>query len=342
MSKVDAGMDALADMAFLIRALQMSRMIEVICSLGLPDHLGEGPRPLDELAAECGADPQALLRLCRALAAFKIFSLDEAGNISHTERSHLLRANASPTLHHAARYWGMRSTWSVWGHLEQAIRTGNAPFEAIYGIPFFEYLKAHPAESDVFNSFMQHSPDDRHAAVVEAYDFSTAGVVVDIGGGSGALLNAILSANPRAEGILFDQEAVVALADGVLGTVAERCKTHAGSFFDSVPSGGDVYTLSQILHDWSDEHCLTILKNCRAAMHNDARLLVVERILETAPDRANPLNFLSDIHMMMLFPGAKERTPAEFTKLFREAGLADPRIIATRSAFCIIETRVRG
>jgi hypothetical protein len=273
-----------------------------------------------------------------ALAAFDIFAVDDGGNVRQTTRSAWLRRDASPTLHHAVRYWMMPSTWAAWGHLEHAVRDGKVPFETSFGMPKFEYLKAHPEEARLFDSFMQHSPDDRHAAVVQAYDFSEARLVADVGGGNGALLAAILAANPGTKGLLFDQEAVLSGAAAALGGHASRCVIQAGSFFQSVPAGGDIYTLSQILHDWSDERCLKILANCRAAMDRSTRLLVIERVLDEVPGRTNPMNFLVDIHMMAMFPDAKERTLAEFGRLFRDTGFGEPRLIPTRSPFCVIET----
>ncbi len=340
MSSAATDTEGFAETAFLLRAFQVSKMLEVAASLGLADRISDEKRPFDQLADECRAQPAMLLRLCRALAAFGVFSVDIEGNVGHTEKSRWLRSNATPTLHYAARYWGMPSTWAAWGNLEYAIRTGKASFEDTFGMPNFDYLSAHPQEASVFDAFMQHSPDDRHAAVAEAYDFSGASVVVDVGGGNGALLRAILAAHPHVRGILFDQESVVSGA--VLGDYARRCAIDPGSFFERVSLGGDIYTLSQILHDWSDERCLQILGNCRAAMNDGGRLLVIERILDTAPGRTNAINFLADMHMMVLFPGARERTPEEFTQLFTQAGFTPPRIIPTRSAYCMLETRKAG
>ncbi len=250
-------------------------MLEVAASLEVADRIGGEPMPFDKLARQCGAHPTALLQLCRALAAFGVFSVDGDGNVGHTEKSRWLKSSAIPTLHHAARYWGMPSTWSAWGHLEYAIRTGKAPFEDVFGMPNFDYLGAHPQEAGLFDAFMQNSPDDRHAAVAQAYDFSGARVVVDVGGGNGALLRAILGAHPDVRGVLFDQESVVsgALLDGFV----QRCAIDPGNFFERVSLGGDIYTLSQILHDWSDERCLQILRNCHAAMNDSGRILVIER-----------------------------------------------------------------
>jgi SAM-dependent methyltransferase len=329
---------AYADVALYVRAFQISRVLHVAAELGLADRIGDDPRPVTELAAESGAHPEKLLSLCRALASFGIFTVDSEGRVGHTPRSRYLRSDARPTLHYAARFFGTPGNWGAWGNLEHAVMTGESAFEPLFGMPNFEYLRTHPEEATRFDAFMQHSPDDRHAAVAAAYDFSAAGVVVDVGGGTGGLLRAILEAYPAVRGVLFDRENVVADAAGVLGPQAKRCNVVAGDFFTSaLPAEGDVYTMSQILHDWSDERCLAILRNLRTAMKPGARLLVVERVLDGA-GAAEPMNYLTDMQMMVLFPGAKERTLAEFAHLFRQSGFSGPRVVPTRSAFNIIET----
>jgi hypothetical protein len=340
MPKIAEDGDAYADMSLLIRSFQISKMLEVAASLEIADRIDDGPRPARELAQACGADQAMLLRLCRALAAFGIFAVDEAGNIGQTSGSSWLRRDSSPTLHYAVRFWMTPGSWTAWGNLGHVVRTGEPAFKAVMGLPWFEYLKTHPEEACLFDGFMQHSPDDRQAAVVEAYDFCDAGLIVDVACGNGGLLAKILAANPGGRGLLFDQEAVVAGAPEALGSYISRCLIQPGNFFDSVPAGGDVYLLSQILHDWSDERCLEILRNCRAAMGQGARLLVIERVLDEVPGRTNPTNFLSDITMMVLFPGAKERTLSEFTRLLQQTGFQEPRLITTRSPYCIIETQL--
>lgn len=322
-------------MRVLIRAFQISKMLNVAASLGLADRIGDAPRPFSSLAQECAAHPEMLLRLCRALAAFGIFSVDDSGNIGHTARSRLLRRDSRPTLHHAALYWTMPSNWAAWAALEDTVRTGKPAFEAVFGMPNFAYLEAHPAEARLFDAFMQHSPDDRHAAVADAYDFSGVKTLVDVGGGNGGFVKATLTKYPPLQAVLFDQKEVVANAPMTLGGCAERCTIVAGDFFETVPSGGDVYALCQILHDWNDASCLKILANCRAAMAPNARLLVIERVLSEDTD---PTSFLSDMDMMVLFPGAKERTLAEYTHLFLQSGFTAPRLIKTRSVFSILET----
>ncbi len=203
-------------MALLVRSFQLARMAQVAASLGLADRVVDGPRSVTALASECDADAAMLLRLCRALAAFGIFSVDEDGQVSQTDRSAWLRQDATPTLYHAARFWGSPHMWGSWANLEHTIRTGECAFDAVYGMPLFDYLLAHPDEFELLNLMMQHSPDDRHGAVTAAYDFSDA-VIVDVGGGNGALLATILRTYPSARGVLLDHDAVVADAHRVLG-----------------------------------------------------------------------------------------------------------------------------
>jgi hypothetical protein len=327
--------DLFGDVAFLIRAYQLSQMLSVAAALGLADRIHDLPRRVDELAAECAAHPAMLLRMIRALAAFGIFSVDAGGAVRHTPHSRLLHRDAVPTLHHAARYRGLASNWAAWAKLEHTIRTGEPAFETAFGIANFEYLNQHAEEAELFNRFMEHSPDDRHSAVVKAYDFSTVGTILDVGGGNGAFLAAVLARNPDMRGVLLDQERALARAPEVLGPLTARCLIEPGNFFARVPEGRDMYVLSQILHDWSDERCAQILANCRAAMRPDSRLLVIERVLT---EEGDPKNYLSDMEMMVLFPGAKERSLEEYLQLFAAAELAAGRLIRTRSAFSIIET----
>jgi O-methyltransferase domain/Dimerisation domain len=329
--------DPFPDLALLARAYQLSRMVQVAVSLGVADQLADGPQSAAALAAACGADAPMLLRLCRALAAFGLFTVDAEGLVSQNSRSAQLRRDAVPTLYHAVRYWAAPHVQAGWGNLEHAVRTGEPAFEGVFGMPKFDYLKQHPDEAELFDLFMQHSPEDRHAAVVAAYDFSGAQLVTDVGGGNGALLNAILTGNPGVSGLLFDQAAVVARASSVLAAHGGRLRAEAGSFFGGVPSGGDVYLLSRVLHDWDDAHALSILANIRAAMTAGARLLVIEQVLDPLPGRTNPMTYLSDMSMMMNLRG-RERTLSEFEGLFTGSGFGAVRVFPTSLAVCILET----
>ncbi|HYM18431.1 MAG TPA: methyltransferase [Micropepsaceae bacterium] len=331
--------DDLFAMTLFVRGFKLSKMIQVAAELGLADRIAKGPKPVAELARDLGADSAMLMRLCRALAAFGIFAVDANGTLSHTARSQFLKQDAKPTLHHAARFWTTKGNWAAWEGLLETVRTGKPGFESIFGVPVFEYLREHWQEARLFDAFMQHSPDDRHLAVVEAYDFSSAKLVVDVGGGNGALIASVLAATLETRGLVFDREEVLAGAVKTLAAHTSRSRIEAGDFFEHVPEGGDIYTLSQILHDWSDERCRAILKNCRAAMHPSAKLLVIERIL-SGGSKTNPMNFLSDMEMMVLCEGARERTAREYAELLQETGFTSPKQIETRSPFSILVTQL--
>ncbi len=326
-------------MAGLLHGFQVARMIHVAAELGITDRIDDAPRPAEALALDCGAHPEMLLRLCRALAAFGVFTVDAEGRVGQSPLSATLRSDARPTLLHAARYWGSPSVWATWGQLEHTVRRGAPAFEACFGASYFAWLGSHPEEAERFDLFMRHSPDDQHRAVAAAYDFGDAATIVDVGGGDGALLAAVLTAFPAARGVLWDQAHVVAGAGAVLAAVRARCEIRSGDFFAEAPEGGDVYMLARILHDWSDARCGEILGACRRAMRPGARLLVIERLLGTGDAATDRMNHLSDMHMMALFPGARERTAAEYEALLAAAGFAGFQTIPTASAFHVMETR---
>ncbi len=200
----------------------------------------------------------------------------------------------------------------------------------------FAYLRDHPEEARVFDDMMAHFPDNRHAAVAETYDFSKLRLIADIGGGNGAALRHILGRFPETRGIVFDRTDVVrAIARSDL--MEGRIETIGGSFFESVPTGADAYILSRVLHDWSDEDCLRILRVCRAGMLMQSRLLIVEHLIEPDPTRGKPTDYLTDMQMMAMFGTARSRTEEEFRALLPQAGFALRRVIATKSPVSLLE-----
>ncbi|HKP27536.1 MAG TPA: methyltransferase, partial [Dongiaceae bacterium] len=217
---------------------------------------------------------------------------------------------------------------------------GAPAFIKTHGQPFYGYLHAHPREAARFNAAMTGFSSHETAAILEAYDFSDARSVVDIGGGHGALLAALLRAHPQMSGTLFDLPSVLAGAASVLSEVgiAERARTVAGDFFDEAPAGADLYVMKSVLHNWDDTDALRLLSTCRAAMAPQARLLVIERVVPegNAPAEAK----LFDIDMLVV-AGGRERTELEYRRLFVEAGLALTRIGATRSPLSVIVATAR-
>jgi O-methyltransferase domain len=328
--------DELAALDRLLRGFQVSRMLRLVADLGIADRIMPDDRmTVGELARDCGVQPQPLMRVLQALAAFGVFAVAADGSIAHTARSRLLRTDRPNSLHHSARFWTAPGSWRAWERLDVAL-TGGVPHEAVWGMGRFEYLRAHPDEARVFDAMMANFPDNRHAAMAAAYDFSGARLIADIGGGNGAMLRHILARFPGPCGLVFDLEDVVRAIppDNLMeGRIAVR----AGSFFDGVPTGADFYLLIRVLHDWGDEDCLRILRACRAAMGPGALLLIGELILDPDPARGRPTDYLLDMQMMAIFGIARERTEAEFRGLLAEAGFALRRAIPTGSPISILE-----
>ena len=328
--------DDRAALDLLIRGFQISRILRLVADLGVADQIGpDAHLPISILAGKCGVQAQPLIRLLRSLAAFGVFSVAADGEIGHTSRSRLLRTDTANSMHHSARFWAAPGSWSAWGMLDVAL-TGGVPHEAAWNMGRFDYLRSHPDEARGFDAMMANFPDNRHAAIADGYDFSDAALIADIGGGNGASLRHILDRFPTPRGLLFDRGDVVAavepsdLQDG-------RIAVKAGSFFDGIPRGADIYMLIRVLHDWSDEDCLQILRACRAAMVSDAVLLICEQILEPDPTRGHPTGYLVDTQMMAMFGSAHERTLQEFAFLLSESGFALRRAIPTQSPVWIID-----
>ena len=219
--------------------------------------------------------------------------------------------------------------------LDVALRDG-IPHEVAWSTSRFEYLSAHPDEGRIFDAFMARMPDDRHDAVATSYDFSAAAKIIDLGGGNGETLRRVLARFPKPRGLVFDREDVVA-AIPAEARLNGRIDVEHGSFLTRVPSGADMYLLIRVLHDWSDEDCVRILGNCRAAMSSSSRLLIVEQMLNPDPARGHPLAYLLDVQMMAMFGSARERTQAEFEELLAASGLSLVTLIPTASAVSILE-----
>lgn len=220
-----------------------------------------------------------------------------------------------------------------------SVKTGRTGFEKAHGKPIFDYLADNPLEASMFSETMVGFHGAEPAAVAAAYDFSAFGTIVDVGGATGNMLAAILTRHPKPRAVLFDRSQVVADAPALLASagVMERVEIAGGDFFVSVPSGGDAYILSHILHDWSEEQCLTILRNIRKSMNPDGRLLVVETVLP-AGDDPHPGKLLDIV--MLVIPGGEERTEAEYAPLLAKAGFRLQRVVPTESPVSIVEASV--
>ena len=296
----------------LVNGYQVTQAIHVAASLGIADLLRDGPRASDELARKTETHAPSLHRVLRALAAVGVLHEGDDGRFALTAIGECLRSDAPEPVGGWAAFAGRPYHFQAWAALLHGVRTGESPFRSVHGTDIWDYRASHPEEGAIFDAAMTDIMRRANRHLLAAYDFGRFGTVVDVGGGRGAFLGAVLEANPRMRGILFDQPQVV--ADAVVG---ERCEVVAGSFFEALPEGADAYLLKAILHDWEDEDAVRILARCRAAIPDHGALLVVERDLGAANEDADAK--LSDLNMMV-GPGGRERTRAEFAQLLAAGG----------------------
>lgn len=310
--------DRLRAMSGTARLLQAAA---VITALGIPDLLSDGARSADELAAATGSHGPSLYRVLRAVAAGGFLHEGVDGRFSLTDLGAILRSDAPDS----QRDWLLYITagWmrEAWGNLGQSVRTGENAFEALHGESVWQWRSHRPSENEIFNRGMASMSAPVGPAVAAAYDFSSLGTLVDVGGGTGTLLAAILARHHRLRGILFDLPHVVSqpetpsLLEGV--GVNDRCEIVGGSFFDGVPQGADAYILKSILHDWDDDRATAILRTVRAAATARSVLLLVERVVGSPNTDLDTK--LSDLHMLVL-PGGRERTEGEWRRVIEDAG----------------------
>ena len=320
----------------MIVGFQVSQAIHVAATLGIADLLAGGPRTVDELAAETETHGPSLYRLLRALASVGIFHEEEGRRFALTPMAELLRSDVPGSLRGWAAFIGRPYFRESWSALEHSIRTGENAFQHVHGTDVWSYRAERPEESAIFDRAMQSLTGGANEALLEAYDFGRFRTVVDVGGGNGALLAALLTKYPAMQGIVFDQDHVVANAGPVLeeAGVADRCKVVGGSFFEEVPGGGDAYTLKSIIHDWDDERSIEILRVCRRAMSDDARLLLIERIV--GPPNEDPRTKFGDLNMLVN-PAGRERTVEEWESLLDASGFRLEGTTPSASGLAVIE-----
>jgi hypothetical protein len=324
------------DLLSLIDGFRVTQTIHAAVELGIPDLLGDGERTADDLADATQADPATLYRLLRALASLGILREAEDRRFSLAELGAPLRADAPGSLRGWVRLQGRDYIWRSWGNLTNAVRAGENSFRALHGTDIWEWRADHPEESAIFDDAMRSTTLAANSAILAAYDFGRFGTVVDVAGGNGALLAALLRAHPGMRGILFDQEHVVSGAGPILQAagVLDRCEVVGGSFFSSVPEGGDAYVLKWIIHDWEDSESIAILRTCRDAMGPEAVVLLIERDL--GPPNENPAAKLADLNMFVM-PGGRERTEEEYGQLFAQAGLRHVSTALAASGHALME-----
>lgn len=328
----------------------VTQVLNTAVKLEIADRLARGSRSATDLAAQLGVEERTLQRFLRIMVALGLLAQDESGAFTLTPLGAPLAADHADSIRDRIRWIGEVS-YPVAQAMLHSVQTGRPAFEYVFGVPFFEYLAQHPDMRRIFNDLMAEEVAQRSAAIVAAYDFSSVTSVVDVGGGNGAMLAAILVANPHTRGIVFDLPDVVAEAREALnGSVASgRMEFAAGNVFsDALPPGAGIYMLSHVIHDWSDAQARRILANCRNAMGAQGRLLIVEELLPARVADA-PATVGNDFNMLLL-TGGFERSEGEYATMLDAAGL---RISATipfeatpvhggrRSNWAILECRAK-
>jgi hypothetical protein len=315
-------------------ALVIYRAVYVAAKLGIPDLLQDRPIRSDEIAQATGMHPGALYRLLRALSSAGFVSELPERRFALTPLGSALRSDVPGSMRAWVIFSGEPFYLQAWQEILYSIQTGKPAFEKVHGMPGFDYLRQHPEAATIFDEAMTSLSQVAAQAVVGAVDFSGFRTLVDVGGGHGTLLTTILNAHPQLHGILFDQPQVVEAARNRIASegLTHRCDVVAGDFFQSVPPGGDAYILKYIIHDWDDEHSITILRNCRQAMTEEARLFLVELVVPPAGEPHDA--HYSDLEMLVML-GSQERMLEEYASLFNQAQFRLGRVVPTQKPLSI-------
>lgn len=319
------------DLQEMVTGFRASAALSVAAELGVSDALAGERLTVAELATAVQADEETLGRLLRALVAIGVYA-EQDGTYSNTAMGERLRSDVPGTLRPLARMQQDPALWSAWGHLAHSVRTGENAFEDLHGVDVWAHRQKHPEYNAIFNDNMTALSWYVGESVAAAYDFSGVSKVVDVGGGQGILLDAVLNQHEHLQGVLFDLPHVVA-KEPRSQVVASRWSAVTGSFFEAVPAA-DAYLIKSILHDWPDDRCVEILRTCAAALNPGGVVLVVELVLDRPGHEV--VAAFSDLNMLVLL-GGRERTQAEYAALFAAAGLHLKQVIDTGTRMCILE-----
>lgn len=314
----------------------VSRGIYIAAKLGLADYLRDGSKTAPELAAATDTHADSLYRVLRMLSMVGIFE-QRGERFSLTPLSETLLSDAPVSLRRCAIAEMGEVHYEAWGNLMHSVKTGEIAFDNHFGMNVWQYFETDKEKAENFNKYMASSSEAVSQAIVEAYDFSESQKIVDVGGGLGGMITAILKVNPHLTGVLFDAPSVVekSLEYLVNAGVSERCETVGGNFFESVLTGGDTYSMRWIIHDWEDELSIKILKNIREVIPANGKLLLFEAVV---PKEGEP-HFSKFMDLIMLtMTGGRERTESEYETLLAKADFKITRVIPTNSFMSIIES----
>jgi hypothetical protein len=315
-----------------------SMCIYIVAKLGIADLLQNGPRPVSGLAAATGTQEDRLYRVLRALASLGVFTETATRTFALTPTAETLRSDVSGSMRAMAIWMGDPLHFRVYAEMMHSLTSGSTAFQRVTGKPIFEYFPGDPEESEIFNAAMTCFSGMTIPAVLEAYDFSGIGTLMDVAGGHGALLRAVLNRYPAMRGVVIEMEHVVRGAKQLPENkaLAHRCDFLCADFFAAVPAHADAIIMKHIIHDWDDDKARLILRNCQKALAGKpgAKVLLVEPVISAG--NAPELGKFMDLEMMV-FPGGRERTEDEFRRLFAASGLRLTRVVATKSPVCVVE-----
>jgi hypothetical protein len=325
----------------MVRGAWVTLAVRAGCVLGVFDALDQ-PRSVAELAGLSATDPASLRRFLAALTDLELLERREGEVFCNTALGATLRTDHPSQLRTLVLMQGTVPNLTAWSALDDALRTGSGVFERVNAVSMWEHLAREPETQRVFNASMARRAGSQVDAVLAAVDLSGVSSLVDVGGGRGAMVSGLLEAVPTLHGTVADRPAVVQEAASAFAAsgLGDRAEAAGCDFFESVPAGADVYTIANVLHDWDDADCVSILRTVRQAMPDGSRLLVVEHVLD-APGRsfedARDLHFV-DLHMLVVF-GARERSHAEYDALLTEAGFEPSRLAPAASEWNVLESR---
>jgi hypothetical protein len=321
----------------MIQGLHISRAIYVAAKLGISDLLADGPRSSTELAQLTKAHASSLYRVLRLLAALNVLQEQSPGQFALTPLGERLRTGVPGSLRNWAMLTEQLGGLRPFDRILDTVMSGEAGLKLEYDLTPFEFLAKHPAAEIGYQAAMSERTAAFAPSVGAIYDFSRMRRIVDVGGGRGTLLAAILAARPHLHGIVFDRPEVVGGAAQTLQAagVADRCTIDGGDFLVAVPAGGDGYLLANVLQDWDDDRSVAILRNCRRAMHADGKVLVLQRMIFSDPEKSIP-TLVSDLNMLVL-TGGQERTEEEYARLFAGAGLRLTHVLPVAYPYGIFE-----
>jgi SAM-dependent methyltransferase len=337
----NAGIKSLSKMSTFWRDALAVQVLYVAAKLRLAEAVATSARTIGELARETDTDRDRLLRLMRVLVHLGLFTEDDDGRFATTPLGETLRADHPKSARGPLLTWAAPFFWRPWGELYESLKTGEPAFDRIFGMPFYEYLAAHPEDAEPFYGSIEVEEPAVLSAIVAAYDFSRFERLVSVGAGPyGELLRDILLAHPKVRGVFNDLPGVVERADMLRNSpVADRCEFIASDIFESVPADADGYLLKGTLHDWSDGESVKILRSCRRAIRPSGRLLLVEHVLSSPDERIGPALALQHLAFVVKSRG-RLRTAEDFRRMFKESGFSEPQIYPTGAGGegrCVVE-----